>query len=113
MTVNIGNSKLTLEALCLGRKTHSFRSGSRIPLQGDDIYIVARGIIRIQTLSSDGDESILGLVGPMMPIAQRFTLLQPYEVYALTPVDILHLRWEEVQESSELLNELNKQGKCI
>jgi CRP-like cAMP-binding protein len=108
MTVNIGNSKLTLEALCLGRKTHPFRSGSRIPLQGDDIYIVARGIIRIQTLSTDGDESILGLVGPMMPVAKRFTLLQPYEVYALTPVDILHLRWEEVQESSELLNELNK-----
>jgi CRP-like cAMP-binding protein len=108
MTVNIGNSKLMLEALCLGRTPHSFRLGSRIPLQGDDIYIVTRGIIRIQTLSTDGDESILGFVGPMMPIARRFTLLDPYEVYALTPVDILRLQWEEVQASDELLNELNK-----
>jgi CRP-like cAMP-binding protein len=108
MTVNIGNSKLTLEALCLGRTPQSFRLGSRIPLDGDDIYIVTRGIIRIQTLSTDGDESILGFVSPMMPIAQRFTLLDPYEVYALTPVDILRLRWEEVQASNELLNELNK-----
>jgi CRP-like cAMP-binding protein len=107
MAVNIGNSKLMLEALCSGRKPHSFGLGSRIPLKGDDIYIVVRGIIRIQTLSTDGDESILGLVGPMMPIAQRFTLLQPYEVYALTPVDILRLRWEEVQASVELLNEFN------
>jgi CRP-like cAMP-binding protein len=107
MTVNIGNSKLMPEALCSGRTPRSFVSGSRIPLQGDDIYIVARGIIRIQTLSTDGDESILGLVGPMMPIAQRFTLLQPYEAYALTPVEILRLRWEEVQASVELLNEFN------
>lgn len=108
MTVNIGNSKLTLEALCAERTPYSFGFGSRIPLKDDDIYIVTRGIIRIQTLSTDGDESILGLVGPMMPIAQRFTLLEPYEVYALTPVDILRLRWEEVQASDELLNELNK-----
>jgi CRP-like cAMP-binding protein len=107
MTVNIGNSKLMLEALCSGRKPYSFGLGSRIPLKGDDIYIVARGIVRIQTLSTDGDESILGLVGPMMPIAQRLTLLEPYEVYALTPVDILRLRWEEVQASVELLNEFN------
>jgi CRP-like cAMP-binding protein len=107
MSVNIGNSKLRLEALCSGRTPRSFDLGSRIPLKGDDIYIVASGIIRIQTLSTDGDESILGLVGPMMPIAQRFTLLQSYEAYALTPVDILCLRWEEVQASAELLNEFN------
>jgi CRP-like cAMP-binding protein len=107
MTVNLGNSKLMLEALCSGRTPYSFGLGSRIPLKGDDIYIVARGIVRIQTLSTDGDESILGLVGPMMPIARRLTLLEPYEVYALTPVDILRLRWEEVQASVELLNEFN------
>jgi CRP-like cAMP-binding protein len=96
-----------LQALCSGRTPRSFDLGSRIPLKSDDIYIVASGIIRIQTLSTDGDESILGLVGPMMPIAQRFTLLQSYEAYALTPVDILCLRWEEVQASAELLNEFN------
>jgi CRP-like cAMP-binding protein len=108
MAVNISNSKLTLEELCSGRELRSFKLGRKISLKDDEVYIVARGIIRIQTLSIDGDESILGLVGPMMPIAQRFTLLQPYEVYALTPVDLLCLRWEEVQESAELLNELNK-----
>jgi CRP-like cAMP-binding protein len=106
MTITI--SRLTLEELCSGRELRSFKLGRKISLKDDEVYIVARGIIRIQTLSIDGDESILGLVGPMMPIAQRFTLLEPYEVYALTPVDLLCLRWEEVQESAELLNELNK-----
>ncbi len=108
MTVNIDNSKLTFEALCEGKTPHSFPLGSRIPLKNDDIYIVTRGIIRIQTLSTDGDESIIGFASPMMPITQRFTLLDSYEVYALTPVDTLCLLWEEVQASDELLNELNK-----
>jgi CRP-like cAMP-binding protein len=108
MTANISNSKLTIEELCSGKQLRSFKLGRRISLKDDEVYIVARGIIRIQTLSIDGDESILGLVGPMMPIARRFTLLKSYEVYALTSVDLLCLRWAEVQESTELLNELNK-----
>jgi CRP-like cAMP-binding protein len=107
MTVDIKNKKLMLEALYSGGRLRSFTSGRRISLSEDDVYIVAHGIVRIQTLQATGEESILGLIGPMMPVAQRFTLVDPYEVYALTHVDLLHFRWEEVQASAELTNELH------
>jgi CRP-like cAMP-binding protein len=107
MTANIKNTKLMLEALYSGGTLCPFASGRKIPLSGDDIYIVARGIIQIRTQQSDGNESILGLIGPMMPVAKRFTLVKPYEVYALTHVDLLHFRWKEVQASAKFMNELN------
>ncbi len=54
-----------------------------------------------------GEESILGLVGPMMPLSSSFTLLDAYEVYALTHVDLIRLRYAEVRKSSVLMRELN------
>jgi CRP-like cAMP-binding protein len=107
MAVKIENKKLTLRTLCSQGTLCSFAPGRRIPLSDDDIYIVVHGIIQIQTLQFSGDLSILGLIGPMMPVARRFALVSPYEVYALTHVHLLHLRWEEVQASAELMNELH------
>jgi CRP-like cAMP-binding protein len=107
MAVKKGSEKLMLRALCSQGTRCSFASGRKIPLSEEDVYIVAHGIIQIQTLQLSGDESILGLIGPMMPIARRFSLVQPYEIYALTHVQLFHLRWEEVQASAELMNELH------
>jgi CRP-like cAMP-binding protein len=108
MTTNVGSLKLILEELYKGRPLWSYAPGKRIPLFEDEVCIIYRGIIRTQTLHSGGEESILGLVGPMMPVARKFTLLNPYEVYALTHVDLLRLRWEEIENSDVLMRELNR-----
>ena len=108
MTTNLGSLKLILEKLYEGRPLWSYASGKSIPLFEDEVCIVYRGIIRTQTLQPGGEESILGLVGPMMPVARKFTLLNPYEVYALTHVDLLRLKWEEIENSEVLTRELNR-----
>jgi CRP-like cAMP-binding protein len=108
MTTNTGSLKLILEELYKGRPLWSYASGKRIPLFEDEVCIIHRGIIRTQTIHAGGEESILGLVGPMMPVARKLTLLNPYEVYALTHVDILRLKWGEVEDSDVLVRELNR-----
>jgi CRP-like cAMP-binding protein len=108
MTTNTGSLKLILEELYKGRPLWSYASGKRIPLFEDEVCIIHRGIIRTQTIHAGGEESILGLVGPMMPVARKLTLLNPYEVYALTHVGILRLKWEEVEDSDVLVRELNR-----
>lgn len=108
MNTNVSSLTLTLEELYKGRPLWSYASGERIPLFEDEVCIIYRGIARTQTLHSDGEESILGLVGPMMPMALRFTLLNSYRVYALTHVDLLRLKWEEIDSSDVLMRELNR-----
>lgn len=108
MTTNVSSLKLILEELYKGRPLWSYASGKRIPLFEDEVCIIYRGIARTQTLQFGGEESILGLVGPMMPVARRFTMLNPYEAYALTHVDLLRLKWEEIESSEVLMRELNR-----
>ena len=107
-SLDMSGLKLILEELYQGRPLWSYHPGKRIPLLEDDVCIIYRGFVRTQTLQHGGDESILGLVGPMMPVSPKFTLLNPYEVYALTPVDLLRITWSEVQRSDDLMRELNR-----
>ncbi len=106
MATNVGSLKLMLEELYRGRPLWAYASSKRIPLFEDEVCIIYRGIARTQTIQSGGEESMMGLVGPMMPIARRFTLLNPYEAYALTHVDLLRLKWEEVESSDVIMREL-------
>ncbi len=107
-SLNMDSFKLMLEELYRGRPLWSYSPGRRIPLFEDEMCIVHRGIIRTQTLQQGGEESIVGIVGPMMPISPKFTMLNSYEVYALTPVDLLRLKWDEVYRSNDLMRELNR-----
>jgi CRP-like cAMP-binding protein len=107
-SLNMDSFKLILEELYRGRPLWSYSPGRRIPLFEDEMCIIYRGIIRTQTLQQGGEESIVGIVGPMMPISPKFTMLNSYEVYALTPVDLLRLKWDEVYRSNDLIRELNR-----
>ncbi len=106
-SLDVSGLKLILERLYQERPLRSYPVGKRIPLRNDEVCIIYRGIVRIQTLQSEGEESILGFVGPMMPILSDFTMFNVYEIYALTPVDLLRLSWSEVQKSDDLMRELN------
>jgi CRP-like cAMP-binding protein len=106
-SLDMSSLKLVLEELYQGRPLWSYHAGKRISLLENDVCIIYRGFVRTQTLQHGGDESILGLVGPMMPVSPKFTLLNPYEVYALTSVDLLRITWSEVQRSDDLMREMN------
>jgi CRP-like cAMP-binding protein len=107
-SLDMSSLKLILEELYQGRPLWSYPSGKSIILRADEMYVIYRGIVRTQTLHQGGEEAILGFVGPMMPISPHFTLLNSYEVYALTSVDLLRLDWSEVQRSDALMRELNR-----
>lgn len=97
-----------LEELYQERTLWHYKTGHLIPLHKDDIWIVYRGIVQTQTIHPSGDESILGLIGPMMPLAKKFTTLESYSAIALTDVDLLRLNWRDVQDSPRLAMDMNQ-----
>jgi CRP-like cAMP-binding protein len=97
-----------LEDLYEERTLWHYKANNLIPLDKDDIWIVYRGIVQAQTVHPGGDESILGLIGPMMPLAKRFTALESYTAIALTDVDLLRLDWRDIQDSPRLAMDMNQ-----
>ena len=97
-----------LEELYQERNLWHYRAGRVIPLCRDDVWIIYRGIVQVQTLHPSGDESIISLIGPMMPLAQKFTTLESYDTYALTDIDLLRLTWKDIQASPQLSMEMNQ-----
>ena len=85
-----------------------YAAKQKIPLYEDDVWIVYRGVVQIQALHYSGDESILGMLGPMMPFSRAFTDLDTYEVQALTKADLLRLSWRDIQKSPALAMEMNQ-----
>lgn len=111
-SLDVSGLTLTLERLYQEWPLKSYSAGRKIPLRKDEVCIIYRGVVRTQTLLQEGEEIILGFVGPMMPIFPDFTLLNVYEIYALTPVDLIRLSWSEVQKSDDLMQELNYKMIC-
>lgn len=107
-SLDMNNLKLILEELYHGPPLSSYSTGRKIPLFDEEVCIIYRGIVRTQTLRQEGEECILGLIGPVMPVFSSFALLSSYEAYALTSVDLVRLRWAEVQKSDALTRELNR-----
>ncbi|MGA7953418.1 MAG: Crp/Fnr family transcriptional regulator [Gloeobacterales cyanobacterium] len=97
-----------LEEIYQERNLLHYAAKQKIPLQEDDVWIVYRGVVQIQALHYSGDESILGMLGPMMPFSRAFTDLDSYDVQALTKVDLLRLRWRDIQKSPALAMEINQ-----
>ena len=106
--VSHNDSLRYLEELYQERTLWRYRANQLIPLHKDDIWIVYRGIVQTQTLHSNGDQSILGLIGPMMPLARRFSILESYSATALTDVDLHRLNWSDVQDSPRLAMDMNQ-----
>jgi CRP-like cAMP-binding protein len=98
----------SLEAMYQEHNLQHYAAKQKIPLYEDDVCIVYRGIAQIQTFHYSGDESTIGLVGPMMPFSRAFTDLDSYYVQALTDVDLLRLSWRDVQRSPALAMKMNQ-----
>ena len=91
-----------LEQLYRERTLTPFATGSQIPLEEDEIYIICRGVVQLSVIHDSGDETLLGLAGPTTPIGLPLTIVEPYQAIALSQVDALRLSLVEI-ESNDLL----------
>jgi CRP-like cAMP-binding protein len=92
-----------LEVQYQGRSLQSFRRGQTIPLYENDIWLVYRGVVQLSTLYPNGDESILGLISPLMPFGEPISLIQPYSAIALSDVELMRINWQQVLKSPKLM----------
>jgi len=98
-----------LEELYRERTLIPYKAGEVLPLKARELWVVYRGVVQLLTLQASGDEVLLGLLGPMMPVGLPLTLLETYQAVALTDGDILRLNWDEIQQCPRLTQEMNQQ----
>ena len=76
--------------------------GSPVPLLKGYIWLVVRGMTKLVTSSMNGDEALLGLVGPGEPFGEPLSQVDPYEAITLSQCDLLCLRWEQLTSEPSL-----------
>jgi CRP-like cAMP-binding protein len=106
------------QRLLVGHYCHQslrgFNKGKQISLDTKSIWIVYQGYVLVSTLQASGDESILGFLGPLMPLSLKLSFLETYEAFALTDVELLQLSQDDIDRSPELLHEINLQTiRCL
>lgn len=92
-----------LEQLYRERTLTPYMAGQSIPLRSDELLVVCRGAVQLFTIQPDGSETLLGLIGPSMPLGLPLTMVEPYWANALTDVDVLSLSMLEVESSPVLM----------
>ncbi len=76
--------------------------GNYIPWFKGKIWIVVKGLIKLRAPRSDGDESILGFVGPNQVFGEAFSLIDDCSPFALVDCELLHFTSEEISNSPPL-----------
>ncbi len=95
-----------LEQQYRGRNLSAFRAGQVIPMTSNEVWVVYRGVVQLGTLYPSGDEALLGLACPSMPFGLPLTLIHPYQATALSDVDLLCLKMQEIEQSATLSCEI-------
>lgn len=98
-----------LEELYQERTLVPYKAGEVIVLRHRELAVVYRGVIQLLTLHPSGDEVLLGLLGPMMPLGMPLSILETYQAVALTDGNMLRVSWDEIQQSPRLAQEMNLQ----
>ncbi|GAP99312.1 Crp/Fnr family transcriptional regulator [Leptolyngbya sp. NIES-2104] len=100
--IELPDSRQLLEQLYRERTLQPFRSGQTISLRPNELWVVCRGVVVLNTLHPTGDEALLGVATPSMPFGLPLTWITPYNAIALTDVDLLPLTVAEVERSPAL-----------
>ena len=84
------------------RRSIHFDSGVKVPLLPDHIWIVVRGIVKLDYLNEQGDDVLLAIAGPNEPFGDPLTHLDLYEATTLDHCDMLGLSIQEVTSTPHL-----------
>lgn len=87
----------------------SFHRGQEIPLEANKIWIVLRGVVLLNTLHPSGDEALLGLAVPSMPLGAPLTQVMPYNAVTLSDAELLLLTLDDLHRSPTIQQALNQQ----
>lgn len=74
-----------------------------IPLHPQAIYIIVQGVVKLSTISENGEDVLVGFASPKMPFGSELTSLSIYQATALSNVvQLISLSWPEITESPQL-----------
>lgn len=95
-----------LEVAYQDQALQSYQAGQNIPLREQEILVVSRGVVLLNTIYTTGEESLLGLAGPGAPFGLPLSIVYPYHVLSLSAVDLMSLSMHEIERSPILGQEL-------
>lgn len=100
---NVGGMRICVRDICLPTQSetvekdnglrysrkHIFLKGEIIPLKPQVIWQVCQGLVKLTTMSENGEEVLVGLAGPALPFGSDLTSLHTYQAIALTDVELI------------------------
>jgi CRP-like cAMP-binding protein len=95
-----------LEASYRKRTLVQVPAGSTVPLLRNSLWLVARGMVKLGSLTIHGDELLLGLAGPGEPFGEPLNAVEVFEARALVNTDLLCLTTAEALEDGALASTL-------
>lgn len=95
-----------LESAYQDQSLQSYQSGQSIPLGPQEVLVVCRGVVLLNTIYPSGEEALLGLAGPSMPLGLPLSIVHPYHAVALSAVDLMCLTLAELERSPALSQDL-------
>lgn len=83
--------------------TQLYCKGDVISLSHQQVWIVVQGTVKLTTLTEQGEELLIGLLGPSMVFGSSLTALQIYQAVALTDTQLISVSMAELFQSPVLI----------
>lgn len=80
----------------------SYHLGELIPLPQETVWYVVQGLVKLTTLNHQGQEILMGLIGPEASFGKELTSLAIYEASAFSHVELMSFTHAEVAASHDL-----------
>jgi PAS domain S-box-containing protein len=91
------NSTSTKPAINPQKQT--YLKGEIIPIKSQVVWQVCQGLVKLSTVSENGEEVLVGLVGTNMIFGANLTRLQTYQAIALSEVQLVSIPWADIDSS--------------
>jgi CRP-like cAMP-binding protein/PAS domain-containing protein len=88
------------------RSLQSYIKGDSVPLHPQVLWQVEHGLVKLHTFTEEGEEVLLGLLGPSMAFSSGSTFLPVYQATALTDVQLTQFSLAEVKAFPQLAQQL-------
>jgi len=83
-------------------------AGSIVPLLKNSFWFVNSGMVKLGAVTEQGDELLLGLVGPNEPFGEPLTMVEAYEAVTLTDCHLTCLTYDEIANEPALMASMVK-----
>lgn len=81
------------------RRSFTYNRGEVIPLSSDVIWLVREGMVKLSTMTENGEEVLVGFAGREMVFSSSLTSLQTYQATALSPaVELVSISLSDVAD---------------